>query len=60
MIDKYILGYRKPRKEYDKDSDKFRKSVEARKTKAIAKIVSKNSDSMTDDEALELVNQLDI
>ena len=57
LIDKLILGYgAKPRKAYTK-SEKFMKSVEARK---ISRIVEHNPDSITDEEASLLIDSLDI
>ena len=57
LIDKLILGYgAKTRKSYTK-SEKFLRSVEARK---ISKIVKRNPDSITDEEASILLDSLDI
>ena len=57
LIDKLILGYgAKTRKSYTK-SEKFLRSVEARK---ISRIVKRNPDSITDEEASILVDSLDI
>ena len=57
LIDKLILGYgAKTRKSYTK-SEKFLISVEARK---IRRIVERNPDSITDEEASILVDSLDI
>lgn len=57
LIDKLILKYgAKPRKTYTK-SEKFTKSVEARK---ISRIVERNPDDITDEEASILVDALDI
>lgn len=57
LIDKLILGYgAKPRKAYTK-SEKFVKSVEARK---ISRIVERNPNEITDEEASLLIDSLDI
>ena len=57
LIDKLILGYgAKPRKAYTK-SEKFMKSVETHK---ISRIVERNPDSITDEEASLLIDSLDI
>lgn len=57
LIDKLILGYgAKPRKAYTK-SEKFLKSVEARK---ISRIAERDPDDITDEEASILVDSLDI
>ena len=57
LIDKLILGYgAKSRKSYTK-SEKFLRSVETRK---ISRIVKRNPDSITDEEASILVASLDI
>ena len=57
LIDKLILGYgAKTRKSYTK-SEKFLRSVEARK---ISKIVKRNPDSITDEEAIILLDSLGI
>lgn len=57
LIDKLVFGYgTKPRKAYTK-SEKFMKSVEARK---ISRIVERNPDEITDEEASLLVDSLDI
>ena len=57
LIDKLILGYgSKSRKSYTK-SEKFLRSVEARK---IRRIVERDQDSITDEEASILADSLDI
>ena len=57
LIDKLILGYgAKTRKSYTK-SEKFLRSVEARK---ISRIVKRNQDSITDEEASILLDSLGI
>ena len=57
LIDKLVLGYgAKPRKAYTK-SEKFVKSVEARK---ISRIVERNPNEITDEEASLLIDSLDI
>lgn len=57
LIDKFILGYgAKPRKAYTK-SEKFLRSVEARR---ISRIVERDPEDITDEEASILVDSLDI